>query len=69
MKKTMDYTEYGGAPLLGVSKPVVKAHGSSNEKAFYHAIRQAVMCVKSNLVDEITDNIQKYGDDPRKETR
>ncbi len=69
LKKTMDYTEYGGAPLLGVSKPVVKAHGSSNEKAFYHAIRQAVMCVKSNLVDEITDNIQKYGDDPRKETR
>ena len=33
-KKSMDYTEYGGAPLLGVMKPVIKAHGSSNPKAF-----------------------------------
>ncbi len=41
-KKKMDYTEYGGAPLLGIAKPVIKAHGSSNEKALVSAIRQAV---------------------------
>ena len=33
-KQNMDYTEYGGAPLLGTAKPVIKAHGSSNAKAF-----------------------------------
>lgn len=40
-KKKVDYSEYGGAPLLGTAKPVIKAHGSSNAKAFYNAIRQA----------------------------
>ncbi len=40
-KKTMDYTEYGGAPLLGVDGGVIKAHGSSNAKAFCAAIGQA----------------------------
>ena len=40
-KKAMDYTEYGGAPLLGAALPVIKAHGSSNAYAFKNAIRQA----------------------------
>lgn len=60
LAKTMDYTEYGGAPILGSSKPVVKAHGSSNAKAFYHAIRQAIDMVNNNLVETIADNISKY---------
>ncbi len=58
--KQMDYTEYGGAPILGCSKPVVKAHGSSNAKAFYHAIRQAIDMVNNNLVDTIAENINSY---------
>ena len=58
--KTMDYTEYGGAPILGCSKPVIKAHGSSNAKAFYHAIRQAIDMVNNNLVETIADNISRY---------
>ncbi len=58
--KTMDYTEYGGAPILGACKPVIKAHGSSNGKAFYHAIRQAIEMVNNNLVDTIAENINKY---------
>ncbi|WP_367302663.1 hypothetical protein [Staphylococcus aureus] len=37
----MDYSEYGGSVLLGLEGTVVKAHGSSNAKAFYSAIRQA----------------------------
>lgn len=53
-KKKMDYSEYGGAPLLGTSKPVFKAHGSSNAKAFYNAIRQADNFVKKNVIGEIS---------------
>lgn len=44
-KKRMDYTEEGGAVLMGISKPVIKAHGSSDAKAFYNAVRQAKNCV------------------------
>jgi len=40
-KKQLDYTEYGGAPLLGARGCVIKAHGSSNAKAFASAIEQA----------------------------
>ena len=52
-KKAMDYTEYGGAPLLGAAKPVIKAHGSSNAKAFKNAIRQARDFVQSDVNGEI----------------
>ncbi len=57
-KKKMDYTEYGGAPLLGISKPVIKAHGSSNAYAFKHAIRQAKECVEQQVIQEIADNVR-----------
>ncbi len=57
-KKKMDYTEHGGAPLLGAQKPVIKAHGSSNAKAFYNAVRQAKICVENNLVDEIAKGLE-----------
>ena len=40
MKKNMDYTEHGGAPLLGVNGGVIKAHGSSDAKAFCSAVMQ-----------------------------
>lgn len=56
-RKRMDYTEYGGAVLLGISKPVIKAHGSSNDKAFFNAIRQAKNCVEGDFVGEIIRNI------------
>lgn len=52
-KASMDYTEYGGAPLLGSAKPVIKAHGSSNAKAFKNAIRQAKTFAESNVTGEI----------------
>ncbi len=48
-KKKMDAAEYGGAPLLGASRPVIKAHGSSNAKAFKNAIRQAMRCAEMDL--------------------
>lgn len=58
-KKKMDYTEYGGAPLMGLSKPVIKAHGSSNAKAFKNAIRQAVAFVSEKVIDEIAESLPK----------
>ena len=48
-KKRMDYTEEGGAVLMGISKPVIKAHGSSDAKAFYNAVRQAKNCVDGGV--------------------
>ena len=58
MKKHMDYKEYGGAPLIGISKPVFKAHGSSDAKTFKNAIRLAGEYVKRNVVNLITDSIK-----------
>ena len=56
-KAKMDYKEYGGAVLLGIAKPVIKAHGSSDARAFKNAIRQAANCVSKDVVGEITRNI------------
>ena len=49
--KTMDYKEYGGALFLGVKKPVVKAHGSSDEKLFEYTLKQAEQFVKNRAVE------------------
>ena len=59
VKKAMDYTEVGGAPLLGVQGVVVKAHGSSNAHAIACAIRQAALMKRSGLVEHITQEIAK----------
>lgn len=59
LKHTMDYKEYGGAPLLGASKPVIKAHGSSDKIAFKNAIRQAMEYVKADVTGEITKSIAR----------
>ena len=55
VKKDFDATEHGGAPLLGMSKPVIKAHGSSNAKAFKNAIRQAINYHNSGIVYDIAE--------------
>ena len=51
----MDYEEYGGAIILGINSIVIKAHGSSNAKAFKNAIRQAKLIYDNNLIDSIKD--------------
>lgn len=53
MKLRFDASEHGGAPLLGISKPVIKAHGSSDAKAIKNAIRQAIGCVRSGITSDI----------------
>jgi glycerol-3-phosphate acyltransferase PlsX len=59
-KKKMDYKEVGGAVLLGVNKPIIKAHGSSDEKAFYNAIRQAKLCVENDIISKISEKNSSY---------
>lgn len=61
--KTMDYKEYGGALFLGVKKPVVKAHGSSDEKLFHYTIKQAEEFAKNKAVDMMIEqfsNIETF---------
>ena len=55
----MDSSEIGGAPLLGVSKPVFKAHGSSNARAIRSAIMQAIRYVEGDVVKTIEENIDQ----------
>ena len=57
VKKLMDYTEVGGAPLLGVQGTVVKAHGSSNAKAISSAIRQAALIIRSGVTAQIEQKL------------
>ena len=58
-KKTMDYKSYGGALFLGVKKPVVKAHGSSDEKLFEFTIKQAEKFVENKAVDKMIEYFEK----------
>lgn len=48
----------GGAPFLGIAKPVIKAHGSSNEIAVMNAVRQAIAYTRSGMIREVEQNIQ-----------
>lgn len=57
MKSVLDYKEYGGSVLLGISKPVIKAHGSSDARAMKSAIRQAMSAVESGYCEDIRKNI------------
>ena len=53
----MDSNEKGGVPLLGVSKPVIKAHGSSNAKAIKNAVKQAVLFTEGKVIETISENL------------
>ena len=59
LKKLMDSTEVGGAPLLGVRKTVIKAHGSSNAKAIKNAIGQAIKFTETGVVEKITASLSE----------
>ena len=58
-KKLLDSREVGGSMFLGITKPVVKAHGSSDAYAMQNAIRQAKLCVEGGVCQAIADNIDK----------
>ena len=58
MKDGLDVNKIGGTALLGISKPVIKAHGSSNEEAIFSAIRQAVAFARAGVIGEIAENAE-----------
>ncbi|NBI29578.1 phosphate acyltransferase PlsX [Chengkuizengella marina] len=60
-KKKMDYTTYGGAPLLGVNGVCIKSHGSSDANAVKNAIGQARNAIEKKLVDSIASEIRNEG--------
>jgi len=60
IKNDFDASEYGGAPLLGLQKPVIKAHGSSDARAICNAVRQAEAFVKTGVIDEIKEAMAGY---------
>lgn len=55
--KKIDPNEVGGTAFLGISKPVIKAHGSSGDEAFFAAIRQAMAFAEADIVSDIENNI------------
>lgn len=57
LKGMMDSNEMGGVPLLGVRKPVIKAHGSSNAKAVKNAVKQAILFTEGNVIETISENL------------
>ncbi len=67
LKSMMDYSEYGGAPLLGVNGGVIKAHGSSDGKAIKNAINQAIKFSKGNVVEDIAKFIKEVQDNDKEE--
>ena len=62
IKKSMDHNEYGGAPFLGVKKPVFKAHGSSKAITICNAIRLTREFVASDVIGKIAEDISVNAD-------
>ncbi|MFC7372136.1 phosphate acyltransferase PlsX [Fictibacillus iocasae] len=60
IKNKMDYSEYGGAGLFGLSAPVIKAHGSSDATAVYNAIRQTVNMLEKKAIPIMMQKIKEY---------
>lgn len=62
LKKSFDYSDAGGAPILGLKGNVLKIHGNSEEVEVYHAILKAVPFVESDVTGMIADAIASHGD-------
>jgi len=57
-REAFNQDKIGGAPFLGIAKPVIKAHGSSNEVAVMNAVRQAAIYTRSGMIDAVRENMQ-----------
>lgn len=62
LKNKMDYSEYGGAGLFGLKAPVIKAHGSSDAKAIFSAIRQTREMIGHQVIGTIQEAVEKAGE-------
>ncbi|MGI6003864.1 MAG: phosphate acyltransferase PlsX [Christensenellales bacterium] len=61
-RDSMDYTQYGGAPLLGLNGCVIKSHGSSDPTAIVSSVRQAIGFVEKDLVGKIAAKLSEIHD-------
>ena len=59
LKKMMDYREIGGTPFLGIKKPVIKAHGSSDELAFRNAVKQAMDAANTDIAADLEQELAR----------
>ena len=59
LKKQTDYNEFGGAPIMGISKPVFKAHGSSKAKTIKNALRLTALYVQGDVVGKIEREVSR----------
>lgn len=59
IKNEFDYSDVGGAPILGLKAPVLKIHGNSDERDVYYAIRKAIPYVENNITGMITEAVAK----------
>ncbi|MBE6731692.1 MAG: phosphate acyltransferase PlsX [Ruminococcaceae bacterium] len=57
-KKSMDYNEYGGAPILGASKPVFKIHGSAKANTVKNALKLTKAFVESDIIKDIEESVK-----------
>ena len=57
VKKMLDVSEVGGTAFLGVTRPVIKAHGSSDARAIRSAVKQAIAFVNAGVIADIEENI------------
>ena len=62
--KMMDYREIGGTQFLGIKKPVIKAHGSSDRLAFRNAVRQAMDAAKNDMTAELEQSLAAMKENP-----
>ena len=60
LKGVTDYSEYGGAPLLGFRHPIIKAHGRSNAKAIGNAIKVAAKAARDGVCEEIEEAVAAF---------
>ncbi len=59
LKDTMDYSSAGGAVLFGLKAPVVKSHGSSDERAIYYTIKQIRTMLETDVVNQLVETFTK----------
>ncbi len=61
-KNSFDASEYGGAPILGIAKPVIKAHGSSDARAIFNSVRQAEAFCRAEVIGKVESALESRND-------
>ena len=69
LKEKMDYKSVGGAPLMGISKPVFKAHGSSDATAICNSVEQCILFAHSGFISQVEENIAFMTVGPEKDEK